>query len=85
MNWVEENGAEQLLPGVHLTQEQLFYLNFAQVRLFTYLLTRMRTASSLRKAEFSFLCVSKPILACLEHANAYNFSKDIQVEMAHEN
>ena len=29
--WVEKNGEEQLLPGVNLTHNQLFFLNYAQV------------------------------------------------------
>ena len=30
-HWVEENGAEQRLPGLNLSNEQLFFLSFAQV------------------------------------------------------
>ncbi|XP_037790089.1 endothelin-converting enzyme homolog [Penaeus monodon] len=29
--WVEENGSEAPLPGIHLTHNQLFFLGFAQV------------------------------------------------------
>jgi len=31
MHWVNEHGKEPLLPGINYTQEQLFFLNFAQV------------------------------------------------------
>ena len=32
MDWVEKNGKEMLLPGLNKTNEQLFFLSFAQVR-----------------------------------------------------
>ncbi|KAM4704262.1 membrane metallo-endopeptidase-like 1 [Rhinophrynus dorsalis] len=31
LKWVERNGKEPTLPGLNLTQKQLFFLNFAQV------------------------------------------------------
>lgn len=32
-NWVKKNGAEQTLPTLGLTNNQLFFLGFAQVSL----------------------------------------------------
>ena len=31
--WIAENGQEPSLPGVNLTDKQLFFLAFAQVRM----------------------------------------------------
>jgi membrane metallo-endopeptidase-like protein 1 len=32
--WVEKHGQEPNLPGLNLTHDQLFFLNYAQVQIF---------------------------------------------------
>lgn len=34
--WIEQNGEEKLLPLLGLSNQQLFFVSFAQVRIFLY-------------------------------------------------
>lgn len=44
--WVKLNGAEQKLPGIDLSPEQLFFVGFAQVCSCCYHLERMEKVLS---------------------------------------
>ncbi|XP_013792555.2 neprilysin-2-like, partial [Limulus polyphemus] len=70
--WVEKNGKEPLLPGIRLSHDQLFFLNFAQIWCGT-----MRPEDALTKIRSSVhspgpIRVLGPLSNSYDFARAYN-------------
>ena len=47
--WVEVHGEEAELPGLNMTHDQLFFLNYAQVRWILIIATALKRFTQVRK------------------------------------
>ena len=47
--WVEVHGEEAELPGLNMTHDQLFFLNYAQVRWILIIATALKGFTQVRK------------------------------------
>ncbi|MPC38765.1 Neprilysin-2 [Portunus trituberculatus] len=70
--WVERNGEEKLLPGINLTHDQLFFLNYARIWCGT-----MRPEDALSKIRSSVhslgpIRVLGPLSNSVDFARSYN-------------
>lgn len=70
--WVERNGEEKLLPGISLTHDQLFFLNYARIWCGT-----MRPEDALSKIRSSVhslgpIRVLGPLSNSIDFAKSYN-------------
>ncbi|CAG2183811.1 unnamed protein product, partial [Oppiella nova] len=72
--WEKQNGVEPRLPGIHLTHDQLFFLNYAQIWCGS-----MRPEDALSKVRSSVhspgpIRVLGPLSNSYDFANAYKCS-----------
>ncbi|KAL3227885.1 hypothetical protein MRX96_003836 [Rhipicephalus microplus] len=67
--WVKQHGEEPLLPGINLTHDQLFFLNYAQIWCGS-----MRPEEALNKIRTSVHCPG-PIRVLGPLSNSYDFSR----------
>ncbi|XP_065291412.1 neprilysin-1-like [Dermacentor albipictus] len=67
--WVKQHGEEPLLPGISLTHDQLFFLNYAQIWCGS-----MRPEEALNKIRTSVHCPG-PIRVLGPLSNSYDFSR----------
>ncbi|KAH7956781.1 hypothetical protein HPB52_012724 [Rhipicephalus sanguineus] len=67
--WVKQHGQEPLLPGINLTHDQLFFLNYAQIWCGS-----MRPEEALNKIRTSVHCPG-PIRVLGPLSNSYDFSR----------
>lgn len=76
MNWIEKHGEEATLPALGMSNHQLFFVGFAQVRMATVSLCSVQTSLSSGPAlmEIRWQIVEQLSLKCLLDLDDFFFS-----------